>query len=495
MSIKTIYDLTADINKEKWYDITKPPGLAGEIADDIAAGEVREQPRLRAVAALHELVIASKGKIKTPSGMKGNLLTICIADSAGGKDRSQSHFKIMARDIEKGMHVFGRIASSKDIGRSLINHDGVATFIIDECHGLFGVMTQKNGAAYMAELGSEILSVYSDRLKKFSDLDAVNAKEQLEKELKKLKAEVKDKGIVESEYRRREQQLEREILWPIQQGIEDPIFSMMCFSTPEKLSSIICSENIGTGLIGRAIFIKGKDGRARKLRKYGHKTPQSLIDKMKAVEKSSPQVARYENDVVQALAESLDDRFEELVNDVSLGAVIARSFEQVEKVATALSAGNKGVITEEMLMWSFCFVCESLTDVMSMLKVNESQEELGTMARWNEIKNRIENILSGRTKDDRMPQSILIQRSVKTKSLKALAEAIARSNGEDFSYGAKTLVTPVIQALMASRAIDAVGCGYWINDASKFEGTKMSVKFTQIVDGIGMNMAAMRGWR
>ncbi len=168
-------------------------------------------------------------------------------------------------------------------------------------------------------------------------------------------------------------------------------------------------------MIGRAIFIKGKDGRARKLRKYGHKTPQSLIDKMKAVEKSSPQVARYENDVVQALAESLDDRFEELVNDVSLGAVIARSFEQVEKVATALSAGNKGVITEEMLMWSFCFVCESLTDVMSMLKVNESREELGTMARWNEIKNRIENILSGRTKDDRMPQSILIQRSVKTK--------------------------------------------------------------------------------
>ncbi len=46
---------------------------------------------------------------------------------------------------------------------------------------------------------------------------------------------------------------------------------------------------------------------------------------------------------------------------------------------------------------------------------------------------------------------------------------------------------------MASRAIDAVGCGYWINDASKFEGTKMSVKFTQIVDGIGMNMAAIRG--
>lgn len=495
MAIKTIYDLTADINKSHWYDITKPPGLAGDIAEDIAAGEVREQPRLRAVAALHELVIASKGKIKTPSGMKGNILTICIADSAGGKDRSQSHFKMVSRDIDKGMHIFGRIASSKDIGRSLINHEGVATFIIDECHGLFGVMSNKNGATYMAELGSEILSIYSDRLKKFSDLDAINAKEQLEKEIKKLKSEVKEKGIVESEYRRREMQLEREILWPIQQGIEDPIFSMMCFSTPEKLASIICAENIGTGLIGRAIFIKGKDGRAKKSRRYGHKTPKELIEKMKAIEKSSPAVARYEDETVQAMAESLDDRFEELRNDVALGAVISRSFEQVEKVATALSAGNKGVITEQMLMWSFCFVCESLTDVMSMLKVNESQEELGTMARWNEIKNRVESILSGRTREDSMPQSSLLQRVVKTKSLKGLAESIARANGEEFSYGAKTLVIPVIQALMASRAIDAVGCGYWINDASKFEETKMSVKFTQIVDGVGMNMAAARGWR
>ncbi|KAF2282438.1 hypothetical protein GH714_044123 [Hevea brasiliensis] len=114
-----------------------------EIARDIELGEVREQPRLRAVAALHELIIATKGKLKTPSGMKGNLLTICVADSAGGKDRSQSHFKVMARDIKKEVMFFGRIASSKDIGRTLINSEGVATFIIDECHGLFAVMSQK----------------------------------------------------------------------------------------------------------------------------------------------------------------------------------------------------------------------------------------------------------------------------------------------------------------------------------------------------------------
>ena len=53
------------------------------------------------------------------------------------------------------MHVFGRIASSKDIGRSLINHDGVATFIIDECHGLFWCNDDaEEWCRYMAELGS-----------------------------------------------------------------------------------------------------------------------------------------------------------------------------------------------------------------------------------------------------------------------------------------------------------------------------------------------------
>lgn len=492
-SIKTVYDLTKDINVDHWYDITKPPGLAGEIAKDIEAGEVREQPRLRAVAALHELIIATKGKLKTPSGMKGNLLTICVADSAGGKDRSQSHFKVIAKDIDRGAHVFGRVASAKDIGRTLINSDGMATFIIDECHDLFGVMTRKNGATYMDGLGAEILSVYSDRLKKFSDLDIINAKENLEKELKKLRNEVKNKGLPDSEHRRREEQLERQILWPIQQGIEDPIFSMMCFSTPEKLASIICEENIGTGLIGRAIFIKGKDGRARKQRKFGHKTPKSLISKLKGTDALCGNIARYESDAVEELSASLDDRFEELRNDVALGAVISRSYEQVEKVATALAAGNAGVITESMLMWSYCFVCESLMDVFSMLKVNESQDELGTMARWNEIKNRIENVLRGKSMEERVSQSTLYQKVIRAKAVKGLAESIGRSNGEDANFGAEILIGPVITELMKEGAIDAVGRGYWIKDASKFSSCKMNIKFSQVVDGVGINN--QRGWR
>ncbi len=494
MKIDSVYDLMADINKEHWYDITKPPGIAGEIAMDIAAGEVREQPRLRAAAALHELIIASGGKVKTPSGMKGNLLTICIAESAGGKDRSQSHFKITAKDISKGGHVFGRIASSKDIGRTLVNSGGVATFIIDECHSMFGIMKNKNGAYYMQELGSEILSVYSDRLKKFSDLDILNAKETLGKEIKKLRSRAKDEAIATGEIQRQEAKLEREILLPIQQGIEDPIFSMMCFSTPEKLGSIICAENIGTGLIGRGIFIKGKDGRSRKSNKFDHVTPKNLIANLKSLDSGLPKVAKYENDAVMELSLMLDDNFEQLRNDVDIGAVVSRSFEQVEKVSTALSIGNHGVITEAMLMWSYCFVCESLLDVISMLRVNESEDGHGTIARWNEIKNRIQNILSGRNMEDRMSQSQLIQKVIKPKSLNRLAESIGRTNGEEVAYGAELVVTPVLQALITNGAIDSIGRGYWISDAKKFTSTKISAKFMQIVDGVGLINRATAGW-
>lgn len=493
MKIESIYDLDASINKEIWYDITKPPGLAGEIAADIAAGEVREQPRLRSVAALHELILASGGVVKTPSGMKGNLLTICIADSAGGKDRSQSHFKITARDIGKGNHVFGRIASSKDIGRTLINSGGVASFIIDECHTLFEVVSKKNGASYMDALGSEILSTYSDRLKKFSDLDAINAREELDKQVKKLRARAKDEAIVTGEVQRQEAKLEREILLPILNGIEDPIFNLMCFSTPEKLAKIICAENIGTGLIGRGIFVKGKDGRARKSKNFSHATSKEFIEKMRAVSKISPMKARYEDTMVEQLAEQLDDNFEQLRNDVAIGAVVSRSFEQVEKVATALSLGNRGVITEAMLLWAYCFVCESLCDVVSTLNVNESEEELGTVARWNEIKNRIQSTLSGLTEKDSMAQSRIVDKVVRTKSLKGLAESVARANGEEFGYGAKKLITPVILELLKSGAIEATGCSYWISDVKKFKKTNITVSFAQIVDSVGMINNA-RGW-
>lgn len=486
MAIESVHDLMSDIDAATWYDITNPPGLAGRLAADIAAGEVRGQPRLRSVAALHELLIASGGRVKTPSGMKGNLLTICIAESAGGKDRSQSHFKIITKSIEKGQHVFGRIASSKDIGRTLINSGGVATFVIDECHSLFGIMTNKTGAAYMQELGSEILSVYSDRLKKFSDLDIINAKEILEKEIKKLHKKGKDKAIVESEIKRQEALLEREILQPIMQGIEDPIFSMMCFSTPGKLSNIISQQHIESGLIGRGIFIKSPEGKQRKVRRTYEGTPQKLLDEMIQVSKGQPKVASYDCEATEALANMLDDRFEDLRNDPDVGAVIARSWEQVEKVATALSLGDKGVINEAMLMWAYCFVVESLLDVVSLLKVNEAVDEIGTLSRWNEIKYRIENSLRGKTRNDKLSQSALIQRVVKTKALTALSQSLANNAGGEFSVGAGILVTPVIIELVKSRAIDCVGSGYWINDPKKFEKTKMNTKFMQIVDGVSM---------
>ncbi|KAF2282437.1 hypothetical protein GH714_044122 [Hevea brasiliensis] len=223
--------------------------------------------------------------------------------------------------------------------------------------------------------------------------------------MKKLRAEVKDKGLPDSEHRRRE-----------------------------------------SNLRGKYSGLSSKDGRARKQRKFGHQTPKELIAKLKGREQLCGKIAKYENDAVEQLAVSLDDRFEELRNDVALGAVISRSFEQVEKVATALAAGNGGVITEAMLMWSYCFVCESLMDVFSMLK-----------------------------------------KVIRAKAIKGLAESIGRANGEDANFGAEILIGPVITELMKDGAIDSIGRGYWIRDASKIASCKMNIKFSQVVDGVGMN--------
>jgi hypothetical protein len=68
-----------------------------------------------------------------------------------------------------------------------------------------------------------------------------------------------------------------------------------------------------------------------------------------------------------------------------------------------------------------------------------------------------------------------------------MSQLLANNAGEEFIYGSNMLITPVIIELMKARAIDSVGCSYWIIDAKKFEQTKINTKFINIVDGIVMS--------
>ena len=110
---------------------------------------------------------------------------------------------------------------------------------------------------YQREIGGEVLSVYSDRLKMFSLVVAKNIKEDVEKERLLIKKVCKDEGIVEGspEEDSRLEKVKRKIDM-VEKGITDPFFSLAAYSTPANLEKIFCAENMDSGLAGRVIFVR-----------------------------------------------------------------------------------------------------------------------------------------------------------------------------------------------------------------------------------------------
>ena len=75
------------------YDISKAPGLVGEICNDINRQAVRSQPRLAVLSALHIVSSVAAPLSKSPSGLKLNLITVGVAPTGSCKDVGQQYMK------------------------------------------------------------------------------------------------------------------------------------------------------------------------------------------------------------------------------------------------------------------------------------------------------------------------------------------------------------------------------------------------------------------
>lgn len=498
MSVYT--ELTKDFSVGEWYDISNPPYLAGEICSDIELGEIRPQPRLRAVAALHTLITCN-GSVLTPSGLKGNIATICMSASSSGKDHSNQYLKKATIAAGAGSSVLARIASAKDISRALMLTGGNTTLLLDECHAIMGnISGSKRGADYMSELGPEILSTYTDRLKKFSALDIENAKEKYEKEEKKLLKQSKDMGLTNGELERRKERLYSEIVSSYEDGIKDPMLNIMAQSTPENIGSFICRENIDSGLAGRFLFFIGTYDIPAKVRTEEeaakHQNPSHDIIGRLALIKNSPfSEIKYADQQAIELVRLLGSKFEDHRNDPGISQVVSRAYERMQKVATALAIGNKGIIDQSILMWSYLFICDSIQCVESTLEANERGSERGGVARWEEIKGRIMQALTGKTRETGMQQSQLIQRICKAKAISEITSAISATARIKKSDAESMITEPVIMSLMRCGAIDSVGRKYWVSDAKKFDESIPDQKFIYTIESALQNMRQHRGFK
>ena len=95
---------------------------------------------------------------------------------------------------------------------------------------MFDAMISDRAPQYQREIGSEILSVYSDRLKMFSVVDTKGIKEEVEKERARILKDCRDEGITSGsdEETNRLAEVQRKISM-VESGIADPYFSLAAY--------------------------------------------------------------------------------------------------------------------------------------------------------------------------------------------------------------------------------------------------------------------------
>jgi len=474
------------------YDITKAPGLAGRITNDINAQANRLQPRLAVLSALHIISCACCPHSRSPRGMKLNLITVGIAPTGSGKDIGIQYMK-KALSIN-GISVEGQINSAQLIGKTLIHNNGMAFFVIDEAHNMFDAMVSPRAPQYQREIGGEVLSVYSDRLKMFSLVVAKNIKEDVEKERLLIKKVCKDEGIVEGspEEDSRLEKVKRKIDM-VEKGITDPFFSLAAYSTPANLEKIFCAENMDSGLAGRVIFVRAPEERAEaqfvEYSKMEICADVSLgVAKLKS--RGGITVTWHGQDAVD-LAKKIHYAFEKIRNDGSIGAVATRGFELVEKVASIIALGDGGAIKVEHLSWAFQFILESITDTWASSRVNESQDDDGWHARWTELSDKVVRVLIGTTSASPVSASQIVQRVFRSKKSR-LYKLCSAAYPADIERGKKEFVRMALTQMLSIGAVDKDGSKFWLFSPENIEKMQPSQEFVDVYNNVGRFSAFMR---
>lgn len=467
------------------YDISNAPGLVGEICHDINQQAVRSQPRLAVLSALHIVSSVAAPLSKSPSGLKLNLITVGVAPTGSGKDVGQQYMK-KALSVMK-VKVNGRIPSAQSIGRTLIDNSGVAIYLVDEAHGLFDAMVNERAPQYQREIGSEILSAYTDRHKVFSIVDTKGIKEEAEKEASSIKKDARDEGITDNspELGNRLAAVTRKIEM-VENGIRDPFFSLAAYSTPGKLEKIFCEENIESGLAGRVIFVRAPDLRATST--FGVKRNLEVASQISFAMSKIRMANGISVDWISAdafeYARRIHGAFETLINDHQIGSVATRGYELVERIASIIAIGDGGKIKREHMSWAFQFVTESIVDTWSSTKANESQGDDGWHARWSELLDKAVRQLIGSTAQKPVYMSSICQNIFKSKKSR-LFKLLSAAYPANLSAGAKEMVTMALEQLLAAGVVDKDGSKIWLYQPETIDNVKPSQRFIDMYNCVG----------
>lgn len=386
-------------------DLTKPPGLVGEIADWI--NRRGHAPRkMLAVAAALQAVSNSCGIYWRMSSngfndLCPNLYMVCIAGSGTGKESIQNNQMAIQREMGLGGSMFGKIKSDKEMYTNLLRSQ-VNSYVIDEFASIMQKVFGggKNTAAYNAGIESVLLQLFSKsggRIE-FGGDEADTIKSQLRGELAAL-----EKKKDENEYTEYDEKKEKQILRLYENAydgfLDDPFVSLTGYSTPTEFFKYINRSMVDSGFFARMTVVIEPEDNPRPMpsseKILDKEIPESIKYKLLAAcpvsntdelpsnrnyrfeytgKKKEITVTNEASELIDKLSEYYWLEAEKAKETDGLTGMYRRTVAMVLKVAMVLAIADGGKMTPCHLLWAKAFIEASDEVKSSVVSENESKE-------------------------------------------------------------------------------------------------------------------------
>lgn len=325
-------------------DLDSPPGLAGEICNDIALSERRALPSLRLAAALIILSMLSRKRLNM-DGEKMTFFAMITALSGSGKEAHQRYVKKLMTTIGHNEMFHGKPRSDRNIMLDLFESLG-AVYLLDEGHELFHKALSSKSASYETGMADLLLELKTTSLYILSGNYVREIGAKVNKEIEQLSKKISLTQQEESHLLKLEVSASY-----IKNGMGNPYISLASYSTPTKADSIINIETICSGFIGRFFYFRGERLSGKLLTPVISKPSAHILDRCTAVDGAIEQIELSSEceELLKQITEYFDQ--DKLLNHGQLGSIYARATEQIKQMASLLAV-ETGIVTAEHLLYS-----------------------------------------------------------------------------------------------------------------------------------------------
>lgn len=327
-----------------------PAGPIADATDWIVDNATKEQPTLAMLSSLIAFSAACGSQYALRDGSRLNLYGIGVAPTAAGKDAPR--FAALALTQEAGIPPITDIGSGQGLEDALIERQSIFA-VIHEIGHFVRIVEGPKAPSHMVAASKLLLTMWTAGRQRYF-------------------RRVLAKGAAQSD--------------PGMSMVDNPMLSVLGFTTPTTLGQGLTSAAIESGLLGRMLFVTGEGKPFTKFMPAARPMPESVVARLHAIYNARQDHKRHNLCVVEfePSAESIAAQImrqreaERATLEPHAGAIVARAAEKVNRIAGVLAVIEdpvNPVIRVDHVRWAEAFVRASDRAVIEFVngRVHDSE--------------------------------------------------------------------------------------------------------------------------